>query len=68
MAELDGLILSPTREKLEPTLPKKTDDVTKNKESHSQKSSPKKDLLQKTTTNKKNSQKGNTKTIIRQSE
>ncbi|KAF7268517.1 hypothetical protein GWI33_018394 [Rhynchophorus ferrugineus] len=50
--ELDGLILSPTREKLEPTIPRKDDDSR-----GSQKNSPKKSSPLKTTA-KRGSQKG----------
>lgn len=50
--ELDGLILSPTREKLEPTIPRKDDDSR-----GSQKNSPKKSSPQKTALQKRNSQK-----------
>lgn len=38
IVELDGIILSPTREKLEPTIPKKDDNYR-----GSQRNSPKKD-------------------------
>lgn len=62
--ELDGLILSPTREKLEPTIPKKTDENLKN---ISQKSSPKKDSSLRSSL-KKNNQKPSTKTTIRTGE
>ncbi|XP_076262601.1 uncharacterized protein LOC143197763 isoform X8 [Rhynchophorus ferrugineus] len=51
-SELDGLILSPTREKLEPTIPRKDDDSR-----GSQKNSPKKSSPLKTTA-KRGSQKG----------
>ncbi|KAL1493390.1 hypothetical protein ABEB36_011452 [Hypothenemus hampei] len=51
-SELDGLILSPTREKLEPTIPRKDDDSR-----GSQKNSPKKSSPFKTSTNKRGSQK-----------
>ncbi|XP_066258966.1 micronuclear linker histone polyprotein isoform X7 [Euwallacea similis] len=51
-SELDGLILSPTREKLEPTVPRRDDDSR-----GSQKNSPKKGSPLKTS-NKRGSQKG----------
>lgn len=50
--EFDGLILSPTREKLEPTIPRKDDDSR-----GSQKNSPKKSSPLKTSS-KRGSQKG----------
>lgn len=50
--EFDGLILSPTREKLEPTIPRKDDDSR-----GSQKNSPKKGSPQKLTMLKKGTQK-----------
>lgn len=65
LLEYDGLILSPTREKLEPTIPKKNDENSKSKDI-SLKSSPKKDSTYKTL-NKKNNQKSNTKPVIRTS-
>ncbi|XP_017780224.1 PREDICTED: uncharacterized protein LOC108565326 isoform X2 [Nicrophorus vespilloides] len=49
-SEFDGLILSPTREKLEPTIPKRDDDSR-----GSQKNSPKKNSPQKSALQKKNS-------------
>ncbi|XP_060516048.1 uncharacterized protein LOC132695664 isoform X9 [Cylas formicarius] len=51
VSDFDGLILSPTREKLEPTIPRKDDDSR-----GSQKNSPKKSSPMKTT--KRGSQKG----------
>ncbi|CAH1121841.1 unnamed protein product [Ceutorhynchus assimilis] len=39
-SELDGLILSPTREKLEPTIPKKDDDSRASQKNSPKKSSP----------------------------
>lgn len=51
LSELDGLILSPTREKLEPTIPRKDDDSR-----GSQKNSPKKGSPQKATMMKKGTQ------------
>lgn len=53
--ELDGLILSPTREKLEPTIPRKDDDSR-----GSQKNSPKKNSPQKSALLKKASQRNKT--------
>lgn len=55
-SELDGLIFSPTREKLEPTIPRKDDDFR-----GSQKSSPKKGSPQKVALQKRNSQKSKSK-------
>lgn len=53
--EMDGLILSPTREKLEPTIPRKDDDSR-----GSQKNSPKKNSPQKSALLKKASQRNKT--------
>lgn len=53
--EYDGLILSPTREKLEPTIPRKDDDPR-----GSQKNSPKKNSPQKSALLKKASQRNKT--------
>lgn len=50
--ELDGLILSPTREKLEPTIPRKDDDSR-----GSQKNSPKKNSPLKSSSLKRQNQK-----------
>lgn len=47
VVEYDGLILSPTREKLEPTIPKRIEDRDHQKENQSR-CSPKKDSPQKT--------------------
>ncbi|KAK9751899.1 Nuclear protein MDM1 [Popillia japonica] len=62
--ELDGLILSPTREKLEPTIPRKDDDSR-----GSQINSPKKNSPQKIGLQKKGSQKSKaaTRTVRSQS-
>lgn len=60
LVEFDGLILSPTREKLEPTIPRKNDEIVKHKESHSQKSSPKKESSLRSSA-KKCTQKSNSK-------
>lgn len=51
LLEFDGLILSPTREKLEPTIPRKDDDSR-----GSQRNSPKKGSPQKLTAMKKDMQ------------
>ncbi|XP_022915588.1 nuclear protein MDM1 isoform X9 [Onthophagus taurus] len=51
-SEFDGLILSPTREKLEPTIPRKDDDIR-----GSQKNSPKKNSPQKVSLQKKSKSK-----------
>ncbi|XP_049826735.1 uncharacterized protein LOC109608782 isoform X2 [Aethina tumida] len=51
-SELDGLILSPTREKLEPTIPRKDDDSR-----GSQKNSPKKNSPMKSSSLKRTNQK-----------
>ncbi|GJQ68039.1 hypothetical protein Trydic_g10671 [Trypoxylus dichotomus] len=56
-SELDGLILSPTREKLEPTIPRKDDDSR-----GSQMNSPKKNSPQKVGLQKKGSMKSKTAT------
>ncbi|KRT86395.1 hypothetical protein AMK59_2164, partial [Oryctes borbonicus] len=56
-SELDGLILSPTREKLEPTIPRKDDDSR-----GSQINSPKKNSPQKVGLQKKGSMKSKTAT------
>ncbi|CAH2006241.1 unnamed protein product [Acanthoscelides obtectus] len=53
-SEFDGLILSPTREKLEPTIPRKDDDSR-----GSQKNSPKKGSPMKSSSLKRTSQKSN---------
>ncbi|KAF5294825.1 hypothetical protein FQA39_LY00309 [Lamprigera yunnana] len=55
--ELDGLILSPTREKLEPTIPRKDEDFRGSQKGSPQKYSPQKGSPQKSTTQKRNSQK-----------
>lgn len=52
MSEFDGLILSPTREKLEPTIPRKDDDSR-----GSQKNSPKKNSPIKSSSLKRTNQK-----------
>ncbi|XP_063929152.1 nuclear protein MDM1 isoform X1 [Zophobas morio] len=55
-SELDGLILSPTREKLEPTIPRKDDDSR-----GSQKNSPKKNSPLKSSSLKRHNQKASSK-------
>lgn len=57
--ELDGLILSPTREKLEPTIPRKDDDSR-----GSQKNSPKKSSPLKISS-KRGSQKGKDSKLLK---
>lgn len=55
--ELDGLILSPTREKLEPTIPRKDDEFRGSQLGSPQKYSPQKGSPQKSASLKRNSQK-----------
>ncbi|XP_022915585.1 nuclear protein MDM1 isoform X8 [Onthophagus taurus] len=61
-SEFDGLILSPTREKLEPTIPRKDDDIR-----GSQKNSPKKNSPQKVSLQKKSKSKSVPRTVRSQS-
>ncbi|XP_031335560.1 uncharacterized protein LOC116165347 isoform X3 [Photinus pyralis] len=56
-SELDGLILSPTREKLEPTIPRKDEDYRGSQKGSPQKYSPQKGSPQKSAIQKRNSQK-----------
>ncbi|KAK5639063.1 hypothetical protein RI129_011555 [Pyrocoelia pectoralis] len=56
-SEFDGLILSPTREKLEPTIPRKDDDFRGSQKGSPQKYSPQKGSPQKSAIQKRNSQK-----------
>ncbi|KAF2899152.1 hypothetical protein ILUMI_07023 [Ignelater luminosus] len=56
-SELDGLILSPTREKLEPTIPRKDEEFRGSQKGSPQKYSPQKGSPQKSAAQKRNSQK-----------
>lgn len=56
-SEFDGLILSPTREKLEPTIPRKEDDIRGSQKGSPQKYSPQKGSPQKSASQKRSSQK-----------
>ncbi|KAF5272838.1 hypothetical protein FQR65_LT00434 [Abscondita terminalis] len=56
-SELDGLILSPTREKLEPTIPRKDEDFRGSQKGSPQKYSPQKGSPQKSASQKRSAQK-----------
>lgn len=52
-SEYEGLILSPTREKLEPTIPRKDDDSRSSQKNSPKKGSPQKMALKKSSQPKK---------------